>query len=289
MTRWVLISDVQFGHWSPQVTDNDERARMLIQQVVGEAPDFVVNGGDHINGEVADGNAERQNVRRMWAKYHRAMRPLAKLCPVISVVGNHDQTGQAASSDVYCRQTQRAGKPTYYSATIRGVHVHVIALDVVPRRHRGGFPDWTVQAKWLGRDLNRRRRAKCTVAVGHYPIFLTPKHYDNSDPSLRYDEGAKDEGVLLPMLLDVGVDLYLCGHHHVYERTRYRRLTQVMAGAADMAWDDLMQESPNRYCRVLDERQCYVRFTLKDKTIRAEAVALDGDVVDAWTQRLNGG
>lgn len=231
MTRWILISDVQFGHSSPQVRDNDERARMLIEQVAREAPDFVVNAGDHVNGVVTD-NKQRE-VQRLWSAYHRAIQPLAKLCPVISVVGNHDQTGRAASSAIYCRETKRAGKPSYYSTTIRGVHV--IALDVVPCRHHGGFPGGTVQAKWLARDLNRRRQAKCTIAVGHYPIFLTPEVYDNSDASLHYDEVARKEGVLLPMLLDTRVDLYLCGHHHVYERTRYNRLTQVMAGAADIA------------------------------------------------------
>jgi len=286
MTRWILISDLQLGHADPRVEDHYERMRIMIDHVVREAPDFIINGGDHINGAVTDGEAERRNVQRMWADYHRVTRPLMELCPVISVIGNHDQMGQAAHPKVYCRQTGRAGKPTYYSATIGGVKV--VALDVAERRHHGGFAAGTAQHKWLRQLLVRRRQARCTVAVGHFPIFLAPWLYDNSDSSLHYNEVTGYEGTLLPMLLDAGVDLYLCGHHHIYERTRYRRLTQVIAGAPEeVAFKQLLSVPPNKHCRVVDERSCYVRFTLTGKTIRGEAVALDGDVIDTWAQRLN--
>ena len=285
MTRWILISDLQFGHRSAQVRDNSDRARRLIDQVVREAPDFVINAGDHINGEVKAGDAERRNVRRLWTEYHRAMHPLTECRPVISAIGNHDQTGQAASPKEFCRQTRRAGKLPYYSVTIGSVHV--IVLDIVARRHQGGFLAGTPQAKWLARDLKRPRQAACTIAVGHYPIFMRPRHAGGNDPSLYYNELTKETGVLLPMLLDAGVDLYLCGHHHVYERSRYQGLTQVMAGAADLAFDGLLDPPANKYCRALDERQGYVRFTLTDKTIRAETVALSGEAIDAWAQRLN--
>ena len=82
------------------------------------------------------------------------------------------------------------------------------------------------------------------------------------------------------MLLDAGVDLYLCGHLHIYERTRYQRLTQVMAGAPDkVPFKKLLSDPPNKHSRVVDERACYVRFTLTGNTSRGEAVALDGDVM----------
>ena len=51
-TRWIFISDMQLGHSSAVVSDNDERARQLIELVAAENPDFVINGGDHINGAI---------------------------------------------------------------------------------------------------------------------------------------------------------------------------------------------------------------------------------------------
>ena len=108
-TRWLLVSDLQFGHSSKVIKDNDKRARRLIELVADEKPDFVVNGGDHINGAVNDDRAERENVKRMWKDYHRIMESLRDVCPVISTIGNHDHTGAAASSEEYCRQTGRPG------------------------------------------------------------------------------------------------------------------------------------------------------------------------------------
>ena len=142
----------------------------------------------------------------------------------------------------------------------------------------------------MRQELNRPPQARCFIAVGHYPIFLSPDFYGRfSDASLHYDERTGQAGDLLPILLEAGVELYLCGHLHTYERTRYGQLTQVMAGAYGIAYPDLMPYKPNRYCQALDERQCYVRYTLAEDAIDAEAVSLEGAVVDAWSQPLNRG
>ncbi len=284
-TRWIFISDLQLGHSSAVVSDNDERARRLIELVAAEKPDFVINGGDHINGAVKADPSERANVKRMWRDYHRVMKPLQNICPVISTVGNHDQTGAAASSVEYRRQTGRAGKPSYYARTIRGVHV--VTVDTVVRKHRGGFAAGTAQARWLRRDLQRPRKASCTVVVGHYPILTASWLAAMGDPSLLFfTKQAGTQPVLLPMLLDAGVDLYLCGHLHAYERARYQGMTQVMAGAPGIAFAEMREKPPGPYSKVYDERQGYIGFTLAGSSIRAKAVSLEGEVMDQWTQKL---
>ena len=88
------------------------------------------------------------------------------------------------------------------------------------------------------------------------------------------------------MLREAGVDLYLCGHLHAYERSRCKTMTQVMTSASEIFFSD-MREKPSEYTQAFDERQTYVRFALEDSTIRGEAVSADGDVVDRWTQELN--
>ena len=269
--------DLQLGHLSRAVRDNDERARRLIERVAEEQPDFVIDGGDHINGAVCDDRSERTHVKRMWRDYHRIMEPLREVCPVISTIGNHDQTGSAASSEEYCLQTGRAGKPTYYAATVRGVHV--VTLDTVVGWHRGGFAAGTAQARWLRRHLPRLRKAPCTVVVGHYPILTASWLYDI--------DAAVGQGALFSMLVDAGVDLYLCGHLHAYERARNRRLTQAMAGPPEIAYAHLRVKPPGKDSKVFDERQGYICFTLGDASIRGEAVSLEGEVMDQWTQKLN--
>ena len=286
MVRWIHVTDLQLGFGKSADNDNDTNARRLIEQVASEEVDFVINSGDLIHGAHADQTLE--TIAEYWSDYQTTVKPLEGKSPILSAPGNHDMTREDRSMERYCLETGRADKPPYYAATIQGVHV--ICLNVVSALHRGGFPKGSEQEAWLKQELNRLPQARCLIAVGHYPIFLSPDFYGRfSDPALHYDERTGQAGVLLPILLEGGVDLYLCGHLHTYERTRYGRLTQVMAGAYGVAYPDLMPYKPNQYCQALDERQCYVRYTLTEDSIHAEALSLQGTVVDAWSQALNRG
>ena len=286
MIRWIHVTDLQLGFGKSADNDNDTSARRLIEQVASEEVDFVINSGDLIHGAHADQTLE--TIAEYWSDYQTTVKPLEGKAPILSAPGNHDMTREDRSMERYCLETGRADKPPYYAATIQGVHV--ICLNVVSALHRGGFPKGSEQEAWLKQELNRLPQARCLIAVGHYPIFLSPDFYGRfSDSSLYYDERTGQAGALLPILLEAGVDLYLCGHLHTYERTRYGKLTQVMAGAYGVAYPDLMPYQPNQYCQALDERQCYVRYTLTEDSIHAEALSLQGTVVDAWSQTLNRG
>ena len=282
--RWIHVTDLQLGFGKSAGNDNDTNARRLIEQVVSEEVDFVINSGDLIHGAHADQTLE--TIAEYWSDYQATVTPLKGKMPILSAPGNHDMTREDRSMERYCLETGRAGQLPYYAATIQDVHV--VCLDVVSALHRGGFPKGSEQEAWLKQELNRSPQDRCLIAVGHYPIFLSPDFYGRfSDPSLHYDERTGQEGVLLPILLEAGVDLYLCGHLHTYERTRYGKLTQVMAGAYGVAYPDLMPYQPSQYCQALDEQQCYVRYILTEDTIHAEALSLHGTVVDTWSQVLN--
>ena len=276
MTRWIFVSDLQLR---PDDREHEERRRLLIEQVAAEKPDFVIDGGDHVAGAVNDEPEEAERVPLMWAAYHRVMRPLRGLCPVISTVGNHDQTGSDPSSEEFLRQVGREGRRTWHAGTIGGVHIAI--LDVLNGRHRGGFADRT-QAQWLRRDLRAARSGRCTVVAGHYPILVAPWLLEHS---VQRDEAPGGPGPLLPILLEGGVDLYLCGHLHAYERARHGTLTQVMTSASDIFFDD-MEKKPGEHRIAFDRRQGYVRFTLEDSTILGEAVSADGNIIDEWSQEL---
>ena len=107
------------------------------------------------------------------------------------------------------------------------------------------------------------------------------------DETLRFDEERGDPGRLLPLLLQHEVDLYLCGHMHIYERARYQSLTQVQAGASRMAYEGLLEMVPSRHLQAQDEHQSYVVFEIRENRIEARAIALGGDPIDAWVQPLN--
>jgi 3',5'-cyclic AMP phosphodiesterase CpdA len=152
--------------------------------------------------------------------------------------------------------------------------------------HAGAFPPRTVQHRWLQRTLSRRR-GQVLVVVGHWPIFMSRFVYHDADSSLRFDELTGYPGELLPMLTEAGADLYLCGHHHVYERSRHPRLMQIMTAGDAIAWPDLM-ERPNKYRVRVDRRMCYTRFCYDPTSARihGESIAIDGETIDAWSQKV---
>ena len=191
MTRWIFVSDLQLR---PDDPGHEERRRLLIERVAAEKPDFVIDGGDHVAGAVNDEPEEAERVALMWAAYHRVTMPLRGVCPVISTVGNHDQTGSDPSSEEFLRQVGRQGRGTWHAGTIGNVHIAI--LDVLNGRHRGGFSD-RAQTRWLRRDLRASRRAPCTVVAGHYPVLVSPWLREHS---VLRDEEPGDPGVLLPML-----------------------------------------------------------------------------------------
>jgi UDP-2,3-diacylglucosamine pyrophosphatase LpxH len=290
MTRWIHISDLQLGLGKADNDESDELAADLVQAVLEQGPDFVIHSGDCIHGTPFDSEA-RDNPEyaviheEFWQMYQNTIRPLRDHCPVFSVVGNHDHTMPELETEKFCHYNELDDGVPYFSRIVGDVQV--ICLDAVPGRHLGGFPAGTEQDAWLRRKLERTSAARCRVAVGHYPIFLAADVAYCVDSSLGYDEEAENPGNLLPLLCEHNVDLYLCGHLHVYERARYERLTQVVAGANHMAYPGMLEMRPSRFLMAQDERPCYISFTLAADRIEAEAISLSGERIDAWCQPLN--
>ena len=292
MTRWIHISDLQLGQGKAESDASDELAAEMVRNVLDQGPDFVIHSGDCIHGTRIDGqagvNPEYEKIHEeYWQMYRATISPLSNHCPVFSVVGNHDHTMPDLKTERFCHHNDRGDGLPYCSQLVDDVQI--LCLDVVPGRHLGGFPPATEQDSWLRKVLAEPTAARCRVVVGHYPIFLATDVAYCVDSSLRYDEETEDPGRLLPLLREHGVDLYLCGHMHVYERARFEALTQVMAGAPKIAYPGMLEMKPSRFLLAQDERQCYISFTLADDRIDAEAVSLTGERIDSWSQPLNSG
>ena len=290
MTKWVFVSDLQLV-LADGSRPRNQCAADLVSAVGAQDPDFVVHGGDCIGGTTIDHEAvENPEYPRVheetWELYRRTIAPLVDRCPVHSTLGNHDHTFPDLDAGLFCHSHGRGGESAYYSETIGDVQL--IVLDEVPKRHQGGFPAGTEQEAWLRDELARPTDARCRVVVGHYPIYMSAEIAFCEDETLRYNEESGEPGLLLALLLEAGVDLYLCGHTHIYERVRFEGLTQVSAGADGVAYQGLLDMAPSRYLQAQDERQSYVSFALVDDHIEGTAVSLDGVEIDSWAQPLNG-
>ena len=124
-----------------------------------------------------------------WARHRSRIKP---------AVGNHEYlTPGAAGYFAYFRV------PQWYSYDLGDWHVVVLNTNCGPA---GGCGLDSPQGRWLRADL-AAHPAFCTLAYAHHPRFSSGLH--GSDTTID---------ALWRILRARGVDVYLAGHDHDYER-----------------------------------------------------------------------
>lgn len=154
---------------------------------------------------------------------------LLKKYPLFPSPGNHDYHDfpSASASDMFKMAYYRnftmptkgesggvpSGTQSYYSFDIG--NVHFLSLDSYGPDSKGSYMfNQGEQVEWVKKDL-AANKSKWVVAYWHHPPYTMGSH--NSDT--EQDLVAIREN-FIKILEDRGVDLILCGHSHVYERSR---------------------------------------------------------------------
>jgi len=142
--------------------------------------------------------------------------------PQVPVYGNHDMYDNKGLPyerryNVHVRPTD--AKVHWFSLNIGGIHLAVID-NLYDQSATSGM------IKWLEADLSAARTKRASGAIqhivvtGHYPL------YSNG----RWVSVLK---VIEPILVKYGVDMYVCGHVHQYQRTYpLDNLGQIMSSNA---------------------------------------------------------
>jgi len=154
--------------------------------------DLVVLGGDNI---YPDGN-----LARVEASFERPYRQLlAAGVPFHAVLGNHDIRSGNGDPQLAYRPFGMKGR--WYS--LRRGPVELFMLDTNMNT------PWQHQLPWLRKALERST-APWKVVVGHHPIYSSGFYGDDPAAIAR----------LTPLFKRYGVQLYINGHEHHYERSR---------------------------------------------------------------------
>ena len=165
--------------------------------------DLVVLGGDNIYPS-GDLSMVESTFQRPYAELLRAG------VPFHAVLGNHDiRTANGVPQVAY---TPFGMKGRYYN--LRRGPVEFFMLDT------NGNADWQRQISWL-RAVLAQSRAPWKVVVGHHPIYSSG--FYGNDPHLA----AK----LTALMRRHGVQLYINGHEHNYERSKpIQGITYLVVG-----------------------------------------------------------
>ena len=185
--RFLAVADTGSG---------DANQRAVGQQMAAvhgrRKVDLVVLGGDNIypSGNLA---LVEGTFRRPYAELIQAR------VPFHAVLGNHDIRTENGTPQVAYAPFGMKGR--FY--TLKKGPVEFFMLDT------NGNADWQRQVSWL-RTVLARSRAPWKVVVGHHPIYSSG--FYGNDPHL----GAKLTGLMERH----GVQLYINGHDHNYERSK---------------------------------------------------------------------
>jgi acid phosphatase len=155
--------------------------------------DLVVLAGDNIYN-----NGEIEKIGAVFERPYKSL--LKKGVKFQACLGNHDIRTDNGEPQVKYPGFNMRGKRYY---TFRRNQVQFFALDT------NSNADWKKQLPWLEQELSRSN-APWKVVFGHHPIYA----------SGAYGSNAEFIKTFTPLFQKYGVQLYINGHEHHYERTR---------------------------------------------------------------------
>ena len=207
--------------------------------------DAVILGGDNI---YPDGNLAE--VEAKFTKPYAAL--LQAGVPFHAVLGNHDiRTG---NGDPQISYKPFGMKGRWY--TIRQGPVEFFMLDTNMNA------PWQFQMPWLKKAL-ASSTAPWKVVVGHHPIYSAGLYGDDPNAIAR----------LTPVFAKYGVQLYINGHEHSYERTRSINGTTYLITGGGGAY--LRPIQANSRSVKVSSSYSFVELSATEKTLR----------IDAWTNK----
>lgn len=185
--RWLATADSGSGDRKQQAVA-DQMAAVQRRQPV----DLVIMAGDNIYN---DGDISK--VDGAFTRPYSAL--LQAGVPFHAVLGNHDIRTANGDPQVAYRPFGMAGR--WYN--LRRGPVEFFMLDTNMNAN------WGQQLPWLRTSL-AASKAPWKVVVGHHPIY-SAGFYGNDSVA---------QGRLGPLFKKYGVQLYINGHEHDYERTK---------------------------------------------------------------------
>lgn len=170
------------------------------------------------------------------AKFFNVYKGLLKKYPLFPTPGNHDYHDADFTAD-YAQNNHTTAYYQNFSMPINGEsggvpshnqafysfdigNIHFLSLDSYGKEENKYFLYDTLgpQVQWLKKDLEANKNKEWIVVYTHFPPYSMGSHNSDTESGLY-----KIRENVIPILERYGVDLVLCGHSHVYERSKLMR------------------------------------------------------------------
>jgi len=208
--RFIVVADSQ-----GEDEEDFRRGAQTLHTAMSQLPevDFMVHMGDFVESYGSEGSFENF---AQWQQFFATARSALMNTTLLPVTGNHDQTENVFASQFLLDKLIPAG-----SAADNGVYYALdygntcfIVLNSNEGYHNGTGTISEQQVKWLKKAAVAadRRGARWKILLIHRGIYSFGRHMDSPDiVALRSQ--------LALIISDLGIDLVLQGHDHVYMRS----------------------------------------------------------------------
>ena len=199
---------------------NTEVLGQIMDRIESEEVDFIVFVGDLITGSKS-AHIHRKRLLK-WKSLMDGYR-----IPVYIAIGNHEIEDEGSEDMLRSIFEMPENGPSrlkelVYSFDYENAHFVILDTDIYKEFHRLG----KTQLEWLEKDLTSNKKDRVFV-FGHEPAYPVGSHKDSS---LDAFPSERDEA--WSIFQENGVDMYFCGHEHLYNRSIKQGICQVITGGA---------------------------------------------------------
>lgn len=214
---------------------------------------LVVLAGDNIynNGEIA-------KIRDVFEAPYQGV--LQRGVKFRACLGNHDIRTDNGNPQVAYAGFNMRGR--YY--TFQENSVQFFVLDT------NGNADWSNQLTWFAQQL-QQSRARWKIVYGHHPIYASGVYGSNPEFIRTFT----------PLFKQYGVQLYINGHEHHYERTQpINGTTYLITGHGGAS---LRSVGRNEWTAYAVSRYGFSALEVYRDRIEIKGIGTDGQIFDRGT------
>jgi len=250
---------------------NSEKAAAFNSHVLAFDPDLILDASD----QVSNGHSLEQ-----WKDFFSFNGPLWKKYPLLPAFGNHSYQGEKFyefDKAETAHEVFSLPKPENWYSNRRGNTLFVV-LDST---YRNNVEAKKKQVPWLEKTLKEATDGvddpKFIIAMFHAPPYSSGVHGWELDQSIWTIKN------FVSLFKKYGVDLVLCGHDKVYERSVVDGITYLQVATGSLR-KGIKYPFNKKYSKVFfTDTFSALLITVTPDTIEFEAITPTGEVIDHGT------
>lgn len=257
--------DQDYSEWGYMVQDARQRNPGIA---------FALLGGDMVNSS---------RSMKDWNLFLTNASPLFSGISMMTAIGNHETRIKAdyyLSMMALPENGPEGLEEEFYSFNYGSCHIIVLNSSFFRKERQSAEADWEQQLEkintWIAEDLEESR-ADWNIAVTHHPLYAV----SGGDPvcdavRLQWE----------PLLEQGGVELVLCGHQHVYMRTKEMGgITQIMGNSGKRRSAYFDGANMPEYSQVLDAvNSNYQIIRVQSRQLSVLSYDEEGQIIDKWVK-----